>query len=265
MRFGEIQTQLKSRCFVICLPDRIVCLYYLTDFLHCLPYSFHFPNHKEYPLRIYIFKCSRLTEIPVILDSSTVVLYNQNMELSLVPFSTPLPSRRFLAIGAHALSDKMLELIAKLCLAQRVTVLDCGNRSNMYSVAKLIRPYTTDPVQVMCNIRLSRAFTCYQVAAMLDAAAANPSREPLVVLDLLATFLDEDVKLKDAQRLLEHSLGFLAQLSASAPVVISARPIPPIAQPRAVLLEQLKNNVDVCWEEPPALQAAQHAQMPLFG
>ena len=181
------------------------------------------------------------------------------------PFSTSLPSRRFLAIGAHALSDKMLELIAKLSLMQRVTVLDCGNRSNMYSVAKLIRPHSSDPVRVMCNIRLSRAFTCYQVAAMLDAAAANPSREPLVVLDLLATFLDEDVKLKDAQRLLEHSLGFLAQLSASAPVVISARPIPPIAQPRAVLLEQLKNNVDVCWEEPPALQAAQHAQMPLFG
>ena len=96
------------------------------------------------------------------------------MESSLIPFSTPLPSRRFLAIGAHALSNKMLELIAKLSLAQRVTVLDCGNRSNMYSVAKLIRPYTSDPVRVMCNIRLSRAFTCYQVLAMLQAVAANP-------------------------------------------------------------------------------------------
>ena len=182
-----------------------------------------------------------------------------------MPVELPLQNKVFVLLGQHALTHKMLELTAMLCLKQTVTVLDCGNRSNMYSVAKLIRPHSSDPVRVMCNIRLSRAFTCYQVAAMLDAAAANPSREPLVVLDLLATFLDEDVKLKDAQRLLEHSLGFLAQLSASAPVVISARPIPPIAQPRAVLLEQLKNNVDVCWEEPPALQAAQHAQMPLFG
>ena len=105
------------------------------------------------------------------------------MESSLIPFSTPLPSRRFLAIGSHALSDKMLELIAKLSLSQHVTVLDCGNRSNMYSVAKLIRPYTSDPVRVMCNIRLSRAFTCYQVLAMLQAVAANPPKEPLVVLD----------------------------------------------------------------------------------
>ena len=187
------------------------------------------------------------------------------MESSLIPFSTPLPSRRFLAIGTHALSDKMLELIAKLSLAQRVTVLDCGNRSNMYSVAKLIRPYTADPVRVMCNIRLSRAFTCYQVLAMLQAVAANPPKEPLVVLDLLATFLDEDVELKDAQRLLDHSLGLLTQLSNSAPVVISVRPIPLIAHQRVVLLELLKNNVDVCWEEPLALQAAQQTQMLLFG
>ena len=187
------------------------------------------------------------------------------MESSLLPFETPLPSMRFLAIGAHALSDKMLELIAKLSLTQRVTVLDCGNRSNMYSVAKMIRPYTSDPVRVMCNIRLSRAFTCYQVLAMVQAVAADPPREPLVVLDLLATFLDEDVEIKDAQRLLSHSLDCLAVLSASAPVVISVRPIPLIASQRAVLLEQLKSSVDVCWEEPLALQAAQQTQMSLFG
>ena len=187
------------------------------------------------------------------------------MENSLIPFSTPLPSRRFLAIGAHALSNKMLELIAKLSLMQHVTVLDCGNRSNMYSVAKMIRPYTSDPVRVMCNIRLSRAFTCYQVVAMLQAVTVNPPQEPLVVLDLLATFLDEDVELKDAQRLLNHSLSLLTQLSALAPVVISVRPIPLIAHQRAVLLELLKSNVDVCWEEPLALQTAQQTQMPLFG
>jgi len=110
----------------------------------------------------------------------------------------------------------------------------------------------------------SRAFTCYQVVAMLQAVAANPPQEPLVVLDLLATFLDEDVELKDAQRLMDHSLGFLTQLSALAPVVISVRPIPLIAHQRAPLLELIKNNVDVCWEEPLALQTASHTQMLLF-
>ncbi len=42
-------------------------------------------------------------------------------------------------------------------------------------------------------------------------------------------------------------------------------PIPLIAHQRAVLLELLKSNLDVCWEEPLALQTAQQTQMPLFG
>lgn len=183
---------------------------------------------------------------------------------SLIPFEMPLPPKRFLAIGAHALSDRMLQLISALALRQTVTVLDCGNRSNMYAVARLIRPYTSDPVSVMNNIRLSRAFTCYQVLAMVQGAAKNPLRGPLVLLDLLATFLDEDVELKDCQRLLKHSLDILEKMSHLAPVVISTRPIPAIAKNRNVLLEQLKSSVDICWEEPLSLPGSQELQLALF-
>ncbi|NLE83235.1 MAG: hypothetical protein GX603_01815 [Chloroflexi bacterium] len=183
---------------------------------------------------------------------------------SLTLFETPLPPRCFLAIGAHALSERMLQLISSLALRQHVTVLDCGNRSNMYAVAKLIRPYTSDPVSVMNNIRLSRAFTCYQVLAMIQATAKNPPREPLVLLDLLATFLDEDVELKDSQRLLTHSLSLLAEMSHFVPVMISTRQIPAIAENRSVLLEQLKASVDICWEEPLPLPTSQELQLALF-
>lgn len=183
---------------------------------------------------------------------------------ALMPFETPLPPKRFLAIGAHALSERMLQLISTLALRQSVTVLDCGNRSNMYAVARLIRPYTSDPVSVMNNIRLSRAFTCYQVLAMIQATARYPMNGPLVLLDLLATFLDEDVKLKDSQRLLGHSLSLLTRLSHQVPVVISTRPLPPIAENRGILLEELKASVDVCWEEPLPLPASQELQLALF-
>ncbi len=183
---------------------------------------------------------------------------------ALLPFETPLPPKRFLAIGAHALSERMLQLVSALALRQSVTVLDCGNRSNMYSVARLIRPYTADPVSVMRNIRLSRAFTCYQVLAMIQATARHPMSGPLVLLDLLATFLDEDVKLKDSQRLLAHSLNLLTQLSHQVPVVISTRPIPSIAENRDILLEDLKACADVCWEEPLSLPDSQELQLELF-
>ncbi len=183
---------------------------------------------------------------------------------SLTPFKMPLPPKRFLAIGPHALSERMLQLISALALRQTVTVLDCGNRSNMYAVARLIRPFTSDPVSVMNNIRLSRAFTCYQVLAMIQATAKKPPQEPLVLLDLLATFLDEDVELKGSQRLLTHSLDLLEEMSHFAPVVISTRPIPAIAENRSVLLEQLKASVDICWEEPLPLPADQERQLALF-
>lgn len=183
---------------------------------------------------------------------------------SLTLFKMPLPPKCFLAIGAKALSERMLQLISALALRQTVTVLDCGNRSNMYTVAKLIRPYTSDPVSVMNNIRLSRAFTCYQVLAMIQATAKNPPREPLVLLDLLATFLDEDVELKDSQRLLSHSLDLLESMSHFAPVVISTRQVPAIAENRTILLEQLKESVEVCWEEPLPLPADQELQLALF-
>lgn len=183
---------------------------------------------------------------------------------ALLPFETPLPPKRFLAIGAHALSERMLQLVSALALRQSVTVLDCGNRSNMYVVARLIRPYTADPVSVMRNIRLSRAFTCYQVLAMIQATARHPMSGSLVLLDLLATFLDEDVKLKDSQRLLRHSLNLLTQLSHQVPVVISTRPIPSIAENRDILLEELKACADVCWEEPLALPDTQELQLELF-
>jgi len=191
-------------------------------------------------------------------------MMEDNFDTSLTFFKAPLPPKRFLAIGTHALSEQMLQLIATLALRQPLTVLDCGNRSNMYAVAKLIRPYTDDPVRVMNNIRLSRAFTCYQVLAMIQATAKNPPGGPLVLLDLLATFIDGDVAIKDARRLLGQSLDLLEELSRFAPVVISTRPIPAIAEDRAILLEMLERSVDICWEEPLPLPTSQELQLALF-
>lgn len=170
----------------------------------------------------------------------------------------------FVLIGQHALADKMLELTAALCLRQTVTVLDCGNRSNMYAVARHIRPFSSDPVAAMNNIRLSRAFTGYQSLAMFESVAAAPPSEAVLVLDLLPTFLDEDLELKDAQRLFERSLDCLDALSKHVPVVISAKPIPPIAHEREILLDALRERADFYWEEPLPLPATQGLQNSLF-
>ncbi len=185
-------------------------------------------------------------------------------ETALAPFAIPLPAQLLLVLGQHAVSEKMLELVAMLSLRQRVTVLDCGNRSNMYAVARLIRPHTADPVRAMNNIRLSRAFTCYQVLAMLEAVSGTPKENPLVILDLLATFLDEDVELKECERLLSRSILCLKKLSQFAPVIISARPVPAISEARNGLLEQLRASASATWEEPIPLPSGFGLQPALF-
>ena len=184
--------------------------------------------------------------------------------IAVTPFKEPLIPKIYLVLGRQTVSDKMLQLIAALALRQPLTVLDCGNRSNMYAVAKLIRPYTSDPVAVLGHIRLSRAFTCIQVLTMLEAVAARPqTSDPCIVLDLLSTFLDEDVNLPDAERMMDRSLACLRAISQTAPVVISARPLPLIARERASLYEALHEAADTRWAEPEALTAG-HLQPALF-
>lgn len=143
----------------------------------------------------------------------------------------------------------MLDLAARLSLSGPLYLLDCGNRSNMYRVAKTLRSLTNDPVAVLKNIRLSRAFTCYQVVALLDKMAVETAGVPVLVLDFLTTFMDESVQLAESRMLFESALQRLQQLSRSAPVVASVKPLLSISSPRSGLMEELKSQAFQVWEE----------------
>jgi hypothetical protein len=85
-------------------------------------------------------------------------------------FQMPYYPSVFLAIGAHAHSDRMLQLISALALRQTVTVLDCGNRYHMNAVAKLIRPYTFRPGQ--CDAQ-HPPFPCFYLLPGLANGPGN--------------------------------------------------------------------------------------------
>ena len=170
-------------------------------------------------------------------------------QTALVPFITPTPGQIHLVVSHSSTPEKMLQFVSTVSLHQRLIILDCGNRSNMYTVAKLIRPFTPDPVGILNRIHLSRAFTCIQVLAMLKSTLALAPQEPLVIMDLLTTFLDEDLALPDARALLARSLDYIQGLSQHAAVVISMRPLPPLAQNRAVLEEDLRAFAGTIWED----------------
>jgi hypothetical protein len=101
-------------------------------------------------------------------------------------------------------------------------------------------------------MHLSRAFTCFQLAELIENAPAGP--EPLFVLDLLATFYDESVPLRDSERLLATTLTHLRRLAAAGPVIVGGREPQSLVKERWLLLDQLQAAADAAWmlRPPPA-------------
>jgi len=147
-------------------------------------------------------------------------------------------NRVTLVIAPHAGMPHMVESAARLALHGSVRVLDCGNRFNVYPVAQAVRRLTPRLEETLSRITLSRAFTCYQVLTLLEETSAKPVAT--LVLDLLATFLDENVTLEESRRLLQLGIGHLERISRSAPVVVSVKPLLSLSADRKPLLEMLK-------------------------
>jgi hypothetical protein len=132
----------------------------------------------------------------------------------------------------------LLNLAARLALRGPVDIFDGGNWFDAFNVARAVRRFTADLDEVISRIRVSRAFTCYQMTTLLEIAPI--STHPILALDLLATFYDESVTLSESQRLLDISAGQLLRLSQAAPVLVSASPPSRKQDERLLLLIQLQ-------------------------
>jgi hypothetical protein len=140
----------------------------------------------------------------------------------------------------HAAREQITSVIAELSLRGPLTILDGGNRFQAYSVAHLIRRQTTDVRTAADRLFIRRAFTCYQMLALLENTPSE--RQPYLVLDLLATFYDDQVPTREASRLLETCLRQLEHLRRSAPVAITLAP--PLVEERAFLVERVCAQAD---------------------
>jgi hypothetical protein len=151
-------------------------------------------------------------------------------------------------------------LAAATTLAARglpLRLFDGGNHFDGYFVARLARRLSAHPKATLGRIRISRAFTCFQLAELIENAPAAP--EPLFVLDLLATFYDESVPLRDSERLLETSITHLKRLAVVGPVIVGARQPQSLVKERWTLLDRLETAADAAWmlRSPPAEEPLQ--------
>ena len=137
--------------------------------------------------------------------------------------------------------EALLSLITQLALHQSVRVVIGGNRFQAHTLARLIRRQTVYIEAVLARIAIARPFTCYQTVALFEQMGATP--EPLIVLDLLQTFADENISTQESYRLVYFILNDLHRLRQAVPVIISLQPPP---QPdRAGLVTILQKTADI--------------------
>jgi hypothetical protein len=98
---------------------------------------------------------------------------------------------------------------------------------------------------VLTHIRLSRAFTCFQLAELIETTP--PGQDPLFVLDFLATFYDESVPLRDTERLLLTTISHFKRLAAYGPVIVGAREPRSLVKDRWMLLDHLQLAAEDAW------------------
>ncbi len=104
---------------------------------------------------------------------------------------------------------------------------------------------------ILQRIIVARAFTCYQMEALLAAAAEaacipGVPAAPVLAPRLLATFADENVRPGERLRLLQRCLQDLKRLARSAPVLVSATPLPAGADTTG-FLSRLEAAADQIW------------------
>ena len=113
----------------------------------------------------------------------------------------PLKAGLIVATLGHAKREQIAVLSAELVQHGPLTVLDGGNCFPFYRIARLLRAYTNESALGTGRLFIHRAFTCYQMLALLELTQALP--QPCLVLDLLGTFYDEQIPEWEVSRLLD--------------------------------------------------------------
>ena len=127
-------------------------------------------------------------------------------------------------------------LVAITYLAQNgpLIVFDCGRQFDSSVVARAAHGRQ----EIIDRIKIQRAFICYEAVKLLEQTPIG--KTPILVLDFLSTFYDENVKMNTRKYLLESSLNHFQRLSRGAGLVVSVY-LPPASADALYLFERLQS------------------------
>ncbi len=159
-----------------------------------------------------------------------------------------------LLCGTEIPGELIFKPIAQLAGSGRpVYVVDGDNSFRSYHIARYARKMKLDPRLTLAQVQVSRAFTCYQLAEIVDrlsrradtADSVGINCTGIVCLGLLGTLYDEDVAWSEARRLLQEVIAHLKVLAVRWPAIVTVRPPSAKAQNRLELIQVLMQQADV--------------------
>jgi len=108
--------------------------------------------------------------------------------------------------------------------------IDGGNTFNPYAISAVAQQHNVDSQFTLERIFVSRAFTAYQLSALILETLENALkqyRSKLVLIsDITALFLDRDVPTKEAMNLFNNAVIHLSELVTRRDVIIVASCFP---------------------------------------
>lgn len=138
---------------------------------------------------------------------------------------TVSPGVNYLFSGDEdVLFTAMQELIDRLALRDLVQVIVGGNRISFDHLPLILGDRAGDVYEILDNISVSRAETCYQMRDVLSSL--KPSQIPLVITDMLSPFTERDLTIQEVTIVLEDCIEFVHKFSETAPVLISSKHYP---------------------------------------
>ncbi len=128
---------------------------------------------------------------------------------------------------------QLLIAIAHLAYTTELMVLDCGRRFDSTVVARAARGRQ----EIIDRVKIQRAFTCFEAVKLIEQLPSG--KTPILILDFLSTFHDENIKPQSRKFLLETSISHFQRLSRRAGLVVSVY-LPPAFPDSIYLFERLR-------------------------
>ena len=128
-------------------------------------------------------------------------------------------------------------------LNSTVIYLDGGNTFDPYTISAIAREYGLDPRSTLERIFVSRAFTAYQLSALifetLEGALKQYGSKLVLISDITSLFLDRDVPTREAMEIFNKAMIYLSDLVVRSNVIVAASCFPYGHNRRRVFLESV--------------------------